>query len=81
MYSACSYQLTKEEFNYLLPVLRKKLLQRADKHFIITNNTDELEDALNRLKGLYDNYDDIKSMVVYKCHMSKSLAPFRNSLN
>ena len=81
MYSAKSYQLTKDEFNYLLPVLRKKLLQRCDKCYFIADNIEDLTDMLNRLKGLYDNYDDLKNMVEYKCSKEGSLKPFRDSVN
>ena len=81
MYSAKSYQLTKDEFNYLLPVLRKKLLQRGDKCYFIADNIGDLTDMLNRLKGLYDNYDDLKNMVEYKCSKEGSLKPFRDSVN
>ena len=80
MYSAKSFQLTKDEFNYLLPVLRSKLLQSGDRCYFISNNIDDLTDMLNRLKGLYDNYDDLKNMVDYKCFVNGSLNPFRTSI-
>jgi hypothetical protein len=80
MYSAKSFQLTKDEFNYLLPVLRNKLLQSGDRCYFISNNIDDLTDMLNRLKGLYDNYDDLKNMVDYRCSISRSLNPFRTSI-
>lgn len=47
-----SYRLTKEEYNYLLPVLKEKLLVSSNKHKFI-GNSEELEDMINRLKGLY----------------------------
>ena len=80
MYSAKSFQLTKDEFNYLLPVLRSKLLQSGDRCYFISNNIDDLTDMLNRLKGLYDNYDDLKNMVDYRCSINRSLNPFRTSI-
>ena len=79
MYSAKSYQLTKDEFNYLLPVLKKKLLQSGDRCYFIADNIEDLTDILNRLKGLYDNYDELKNMVAYKCSIEGSLSHFRNS--
>lgn len=56
MYSTASFKLTKEEFNYLLPVLKKKLTQN---YYFIAYNFEDLEDMLSRLKGLYNNYDDL----------------------
>lgn len=81
MYSAKSYQLTKSEFNYLLPVLRKKLLQRGNECYFIADDIEDLTDMLNRLKGLYDNYDELKSMVAYKCSKDGNLKPFRDLMN
>ena len=81
MYSSKSYQLTKEEFNYLLPVLRSKMLQYPDRWYFIADGTEDFTDMLNRLKGLYDNYNDLKNMVEYKCFMAGSLNPFRDSVN
>jgi hypothetical protein len=66
MYSAKSFQLTKDEFNYLLPVLRNKLLVLGDRYYFNSNNIDDLTDMLNRLKGLYDNYDELKRFYVLK---------------
>ncbi len=80
MYSAKSYQLTKDEFNYLLPVLRKKLLQRVDRCYFIADNINDLTDMLNRLKGLYGYYEELKNMVVYKCSKEGSLNCFRENL-
>ena len=80
MYLAKSFQLTKNEFNYLLPVLRNKLLVSADRYYFISNNIDDLTDMLNRLKGLYGNYDELKNMVDYKCSVGGSLNPFRKSM-
>lgn len=82
MYSAKSYQLTKREFDYLLPVLRKKLLYIPhNKYYVISDNIDDLKDILNRLKGLYDNYSDLNSTIVYNCAKYGNLKPFRDSLN
>jgi hypothetical protein len=80
MYSAKSFQLTKEEFNYLLPVLKNKLLQSGDKCYFIADNIDELSNMLNRLKGLYNNYDELKNMVAYNCSKNGNLNPFRESM-
>ena len=62
MYSAKSFQLTKDEFNYLLPALRNKLHQSGDRCYFISNNIDDLTDMLNRLKAHYNNYDDLKKI-------------------
>lgn len=80
MYSLKSYRLTKYEFNYLLAVLKSKLLTRYEEFYFV-GSSDDLEDMLNRLKGLYDNYDDLKNMISYKCFMERSLNPFRSSIN
>ena len=79
MYSAKGYQLTKEEYNYLLPVLRKKLLSSNEKHYFV-GSSDDLDDMLDRLKGLYNNYDERGSMISYRCFEKGSLNPFRNEL-
>jgi hypothetical protein len=48
-----SFQITREQYNYLLPVLRTKLLARVDrkidKWFFIGTEEDHL-DMLNRCK-------------------------------
>ena len=80
MYSLKSYRLTKEEFNYLLAVLRSKLFNRGDRYYF-NGSSDDLTDMLNRLKGLYNNYDDLKNMVSYKCFIQCSINPFRSSIN
>ena len=80
MYSSKCFQLTKDEFNYLLPVLKNKLHQSGDRCYFISNNIDDLTDMLNRLKGLYDNYNDLKNMVAYHCSKNGSLNPFRESM-
>jgi hypothetical protein len=79
MYSAKGYQLRKEEYNYLLPVLRTKMLASGDRYYF-TGSSEDLEDMLNRLKGLYDNYDELGSLVGYNCMKEGSLAPFRNAI-
>jgi hypothetical protein len=80
MYSAKSYQLEREEYNYLLPVLKSKLLSRGDRFYFI-GSFEDLSDMLHRLKGLYDNYDESKSMLSYNCFKESSLMPFRNEIN
>lgn len=77
MYSAKSFQLRKDEFNYLLPVLKNKLHQIGDRYYFTSNNIDDLTDMLNRLKGLYNNYDNLKNMDVYHCSTDGSLNHFR----
>lgn len=76
MYSTKSYQLRKDEFNYLLPVLKNKLSSIGDRCFFVGTSYD-LDDMLNRLKGLYDYYDDLNNMIYYKCFIEGSLMPFR----
>lgn len=80
MYSAKSFQLTKNEFNYLLPVLKNKLRQSGDICYFIANNIEDLTNMLNRLKGYYDNYDELKNMVSYNCSKNGNLNPFRESM-
>jgi hypothetical protein len=80
MYSLKSYRLTKDEFNYLLAVLKSKLLTRCEEFYFV-GSSDDLEDMLSRLKGLYDNYDDLKNMISYRCFIERSLNPFRSSIN
>lgn len=80
MYSAKSFQLTKEEFNYLLPVLRNKLHEYGDKYYFVSNNINTLTDMLNRLKGYYDNYNELKNMISYHCSQDGNLNPFRYSM-
>lgn len=81
MYSAQSFQLNKDEFNYLLPILKNKLHESSGRYFFISYNINDLTDMLNRLKGHYNNYDELKNMVDYKCSTMRSLNPFRESLN
>lgn len=81
MYSAKSFQLTKSEFNYLLPVLKNKLHQSSDRYCFISDSIDELADMLNRLKGKYDCYDELKNMAAYHCSKNGNLNPFRESVS
>lgn len=46
-----SYNLTEKQYNYLLPVLRPKLLEKSGKHFFIGTHSDYI-DCLNRCKYL-----------------------------
>jgi hypothetical protein len=80
MYSAKSFQLHKDEFNYLLPVLKRKLHESGDRCYFISDNIEDLTDILNRLKGLYNYYDELQNMVAYKCSKDGSLNPFRESV-
>lgn len=79
MYSLKSYRLTKDEYNYLLPVLRDKLLYKGeiDRHYFCGDG-DELDDMLSRLKGLYNYFDDYNAIINYKCFKNGSLEPFRD---
>ena len=79
MYSTKSYQLRKDEFNYLLPVLKNKLSTIGDRCFFV-GTSDDLDDMLNRLKGLYDYYNDLNNMIYYKCFKEGRLISFRNEL-
>lgn len=78
-YSAKSYKLTEEEYNYLLPVLKKKLYSSNNNYYFVGSH-DDLDDMLDRLKGLYNYYDDYNKIINYKCFKFKSLEPFRNEL-
>ena len=82
-YSAKAFRLKEDEFNYLLPVLRTKLIQRNGLKWFsfISDNLEDLEDMLNRLKGLYDFYDELPKMTIYNCSKNGSLSPFRDLLN
>lgn len=77
MYSLKSYRITKDEHNYLLPVLRNKLSCSADNYYF-SGDADELDDMLCRLKGLYDYFDDYNRIINYRCFANNSLEPFRN---
>ena len=79
MYSAQTFQLNKDEFNYLLPVLKNKLNERGDRYYIVSDNISDLTDILNRLKGLYNPCFELNDMLVYKCCKDGSLMPFRNT--
>ena len=79
MYSLKSYRLTKDEYNYLLPVLRKNLSNSNDNYYFC-GDTDELYDMLNRLKGLYNYFDSYNGIIDYNCAKSCSLEPFRNKM-
>ena len=81
MYSLKSYRLTKEEYNYLLPVLRDKLLYRCevDRHYFC-GDADELCDMLIRLKGLYNYFDNYNAIINYRCFNTESLNPFREAI-
>ncbi|MGK0174059.1 MAG: hypothetical protein ACI9AT_000422 [Ulvibacter sp.] len=82
MYSLKSYKLTKEEYNYLLPVLRDKLLYKGeiDRHYFC-GDTDELFDMLSRLKGLYGYFDSYNGIIDCRCAKVSSLEPFRDEMN
>ena len=81
MYSLKSYRLTKDEYNYLLPVLREKLLYKGeiDRHYFC-GDTDELYDMLSRLKGFYSYFDSYNGIIDYNCAKHSNLEPFRNEM-
>ena len=78
MYSLKSYGLTKDEYNYLLPVIRNKLLYKVEiDRYYFCGDGDELDDTLSRLKGLYGYFDDYNAIINYRCFKYVSLEPFR----
>ena len=77
MYSTASCKITKEEYYYLYPAISRSKLSNHNDNYFFVGTLEDLEDALNRLKGWYDFYDSLGSMVVYKCMKEKSLNPFR----
>ena len=81
MYSTKSYILTSKEYNYLLavPNLGRKLHYVNERYYFI-GDTEDLSDMLDRLKGVYDNYNEVTKMVVYRCSKEGSLEPFRSIL-
>lgn len=78
MYRIKSYRLKVEEYNYLLPVLRDKLLHRGERsaHYFC-GSPEDLYDILARLKGLYNYFREYNPIIDYKCFKSGSLEPFR----
>ena len=80
-YSVKSYRLTKDEYNYILPVLREKLLYKGEiEGYYFCGDTDELYDMLSRLKGLYGYFDSYNGIIDYNCAKHSSLEPFRNEM-
>lgn len=83
MYSGKSYELTKKEYNYLLPVLRKKIFVKptaeSTKYYFI-GGFEELRDMLGRLKGVYGYFNSHNSFIDYKCSLDGSLEPFREEM-
>ncbi len=79
MYSAKSYKLTKAEHDYLLPVLRSKLSSWND-DYRFCGDSDDLEDMLSRLKGLYGYFDSYNPIIDYKYFRDGSLVHFRNEM-
>lgn len=66
-YGTKSYQLTKQEYNYLLPIFglssgKSKLGSRhgryGDEYYIIANGLSDIEDILSRLQGVYDSFEE-----------------------
>lgn len=73
------YRLTKDEYNYLLPVLRDKLLYRVEtEKYYFCGGWEELKDMLSRLKGFYGYFDGYHAISDYKCFKNESLEPFRS---
>lgn len=79
MYSCKSYKLTKAEYSYLLPVLKKHLLNTG-RGYYFCGDMDALDDMLSRLKGLYDHFDEYNPFINYLCFEGASLQPFREKL-
>lgn len=79
MYSLKSYRLLKEEYNYLLPVLRKNL-SNSGVNYYFCGDTYELHDMLSRLKGLYNYFDNYNEIIDHKCFISGNIEPFRNEI-
>ena len=80
MYSTSSYELTKKEYNYLLPSIKSNLLYSGGRYFFI-GVYEDLLDALLRLKGLYDNFNEgVSSTLVYNCSKSGSIDLFRTEM-
>ena len=81
MYSEQSYRLTKDEFGYLLPVMKNKLLEKGEiDRYYFCGDADELYDMLNKLKGLYGYFDNYNGIIDYNCAKHCSLEPFRNEM-
>lgn len=81
MYSDRTYKLTKDEYNYLLPTIYNKYLlsyPELETYYIFGL---DLEDILNRLKGLYNYYSELPSILSYKCFTKYSLKEFRDFIN
>lgn len=72
--------MTKQEADYLKPALENKVSSVGDRCFFIAESLEDLTDMLNRLKGLYDNYGELRNMVDYHCSVLGSLNPFRDSV-
>ena len=81
MYSLKNYRLTKDEYNYLLPVLREKLLYKGEiDRYYFCGDTDELYDMLSRLKGFYNYFNSYNGIIDYNCAKHSNLEPFRNEM-
>lgn len=75
-YSTTGYILTKHEYNYLKPAI-PKLVNEMSGRYYLTCDLDDLSDSLDRLKGMYDNWDEIPNKIVKNCYATKSITPFR----
>ncbi len=63
MYSTTSFRLTKEQYNYLLPICRNKILYSKDLYSFI-GSKEEFTDILTRCK--YLDEDLINESLEYK---------------
>ena len=79
MYSTKSYELTVNEYNYLLAVMREKLVNSNNRYYFI-GNSEDLDDMLDRLKGLYDYHKELLAMNKYKCFKYGNLVEFRKEV-
>ena len=80
MYSSKCFELKEVEFNYLLPVLINKLTNSNGRYYVIIDDVDQLQDIIERLIGVYENYMKIKSIDVYYCYKYGSLEKFRDKI-
>jgi len=79
-YSVRAVRLEEQEYNYLLPALRNKIGYSGGQHFVIVDDTEELEGVMTRLTGLYDRFEDLPDRLVWDCFKGRTLEPFREAV-
>jgi hypothetical protein len=57
-----------------------KMCCSGERFYVISLNIEDLTDILSRLKGFYDNYEDLGDMVAYKCSKFGNIEVFRDSM-